>query len=385
MKKILIIVYTLAISIGVYAQVITPQPALPAFYNKLTFNSDMRFRLENDFNGITASGSEQDDRIRMRIRARFGFNYNFNEHFDFGMRIRTGNNLDQQSPHITLGSPGEFGTIPIGLDKAYIKYNSKNFFLWAGKNSFPFYTNNELFWDDDVNPEGVTVGYTSKSESGLEIKPTIGYYIVGSQGDFFGKDRSLTVGQLYIKKNVSTSAINVAAGFFAFNNLSNTPDGSGTYTLDYDIMTVAAKYTQKLKVPISIGVDLMMNFTDYSADSNITVNAMEDETLGYVINLEAGQLANKGNFLIGYYYSHIEKYSVVDYFAQDDWTRWGFDSAPGTRSSNFAGHEIRLGYALSPKNNLVFRAYFLEGIQQNYPDATLEKNSRIRLDWNIAF
>ncbi|HET8964150.1 MAG TPA: hypothetical protein VFM99_09645 [Chitinophagales bacterium] len=39
-------------------------------------------------------------------------------------------------------------------------------------------------------------------------------------------------------------------------------------------------------------------------------------------------------------------------------TRWSFDSAPGTKSSNFAGHEIRLGYAISPKNNLDFRVIY---------------------------
>ncbi len=54
-----------------------------------------------------------------------------------------------------------------------------------------------------------------------------------------------------------------------------------------------------------------------------------------------GGLGRRHEYQVSYTYAHIEDYAVVAFFAQDDWHRWG--SAGETRSSNFAGHEVRLG------------------------------------------
>ena len=97
------------------------------------------------------------------------------------------------------------------------------------------------------------------------------------------------------------------------------------------------------------------------------------------------QLKDKKNYMLGVYYAHIEKYSVVDYFAQDDWLRWGYSSASGTRSSNFDGVELRAGYAFGPKFNLLARTYLCNGIVANTPQSDIETADRFRLDLNIAF
>lgn len=386
MKKIFVyLVCNMACLFAIGQTTVTTAAPTESFWDKIKFQGDMRSRIEEDFNTTQTSGNTQDNRTRLRTRARFGFTYKYNDKLELGMRIRTGNPVDQQSPHINFGTPGEFATIPIGFDKAYIKFSSNHFWFWTGKNTFPFYTNNELFWDEDVSPEGITMGYNVKASKTLEIKPVIGLYFIATAGNPFGEDEELRAAQLHLKNTTDKSLVNVAVGYFGFNDLPNVPDGAGTYAINYNDVVTSIKYTQKLKIPVSIALDLMTNLTDYSSDSVIVANNLTDEKLGYVINLEVGQLANKNNFLIGYYYSHIEKYAVVDYFAQDDWTRWNFDNATGTRSSNFSGHEIRIGYALGPKNNLVFRTYFVKGIAENFPGATIETNSRVRLDWNIGF
>ncbi len=98
-----------------------------------------------------------------------------------------------------------------------------------------------------------------------------------------------------------------------------------------------------------------------------------------------GSIREKNQWLIAYIYAHIEKYAVVDYFAQDDWHRWGFSGATGTRSSNFVGHEIRLAYAIGHKFNIMLRTYFVEGIAKATPASQIEQANRIRLDINIGF
>lgn len=46
-----------------------------------------------------------------------------------------------------------------------------------------------------------------------------------------------------------------------------------------------------------------------------------DEKTGYVLGLNLGGLKQKKDWLVGYYYAHIEKFAVVARLAQDDWLR----------------------------------------------------------------
>jgi hypothetical protein len=102
-----------------------------------------------------------------------------------------------------------------------------------------------------------------------------------------------------------------------------------------------------------------------------------DETLGYVLSVQVGQLKKRNDWLFGYYYAHIETFAVNASYAQDDWIRFG--SATQTDSSDFEGHEIRLGYALSANINLLARLYLVEAI------TTPQDGNRFRVDLNWRF
>ena len=126
--------------------------------SKLSFEADFRFRIEQDWDSRKEDGSYREDRTRLRYRARVGAQYQLNEHYSFGLRIRTGNPKKQQDPQLTLGEGAEeFGTLSLGFEKAYFKFEKKGYILWLGKNSFPFEKNNELFWSDNVYPEGISL------------------------------------------------------------------------------------------------------------------------------------------------------------------------------------------------------------------------------------
>lgn len=102
-----------------------------------------------------------------------------------------------------------------------------------------------------------------------------------------------------------------------------------------------------------------------------------DETLGFVLSAQLGQLKDRHDWLVGYYYAYIETFSVNASYAQDDWVRFG--SGAQTDSSDFKGHEIRLGYALSKNINLLARLYLVDAI------TTGQDGSRFRLDLNWRF
>jgi hypothetical protein len=83
------------------------------------------------------------------------------------------------------------------------------------------------------------------------------------------------------------------------------------------------------------------------------------------------------DWLLGYYYAHIEILSVNASYAQDDWIRFG--SGTQTDASDFEGHEIRLGYALSANINLLARLYLVDAI------TTRQDGKRFRVDLNWRF
>ena len=89
-----------------------------------------------------------------------------------------------------------------------------------------------------------------------------------------------------------------------------------------------------------------------------------------------GKLKKPGDWLIGGYYSHIEKFAVVPNFAQDDWWRFG---SGHTDSSDLTGFELRFGYQIAPKMNIVARHYVTEMIKDD------KEADRFRLDLNVKF
>ena len=173
--------------------------------------------------------------------------------------------------------------------------------------------------------------------------------------------------------------ITAPAGLFAFKDNALTVD-TALADLDYNIWVFNAKAGVKgLPKPLSAGLDWMHNARRYSP-----ALYNRDQKDGFVASLLYGGLKAKGDWLAGYYFARIEKYAVVARFAQDDWLRWG--GVTDTRSSNFAGHELRLAYALGPSFNVVSRLYVVEGLRsETAASVDKEDGRRLRVDLNVAF
>lgn len=352
--------------------------------NKLKFYSDIRIRAEHDWDSKKSDGTFRNDRTRGRYRLRFGFNYNWSKYIQFGGRFRSGNPKDQQSPHIDFGSEMEPGAFKI--DKAFIQGDYDNFNWSLGKNSFPFWKQNELFWDDDVIPEGFALGYKIKIDD-TQIKPTVGGFLINSSSHYIGNDSKLLAGQVSVKTKFSDFNIELASGLFAFDKLPTQNDSLTINRLDYNIIHSGIKICYDLGIPLCFGFDHTINLTDYSKNAfkNIVIQELADENNSFVLTLKIGSLKDKYDWYLAYSYASVQKYSVVDYFAQDDWLRWDYGET-GARSSNFSGHEIRAAYSFGKGFNCVLRAYFVEAIKKmELSDESLETGNRLRLDFNIKF
>ncbi len=362
---------------------LSQRDSIPA--KKLTFSADTRLRLEYDWDRMTADGIMNADRARMRFRFRFGFDYQWSTSIRFGARMRSGDPEDQQSPHWTLGK--EFEVYSFKIDKVYIAGKHQSFWWWAGKNNYPFWKQNELFWDDDVVPEGFSCGLNLKLDEQLTLNPAGGLFISNSAGSFFDDDGLVYIGQLAGRQQLKYSTLNFASGIYLFHNINDLNQKPLDSKIDYNIWITSAQIHFKEKNSFKAGFDLIYNFKSLEEYAWITETNLENEKLAWVATLSFGELSDRGDLQLGYSYAHIPKYALVDYFAQDDWTSWSFpENTPGTRSSNFKGHEFQAAYAFGPSFNVVTRLYLVNGLKKNDTQAaSLESANRFRVDLNIGF
>ncbi len=348
---------------------------------KPTVHSDFRFRIEQDWNSKKGNGQLRDDRSRLRLRARVGVKYQINEYAETGIRIRTGNLNDQQGPHLTIGNNSKFGLYSLGFEKAYLNLTFKNSLLELGKFDFPFQKQDELFWNDNVFPEGISFKhFMHLGPLFPEVQLSLGHFIINSQNSSFSKDSYFQGVQLNLNSRYHTKTY---FSLYSFQNLSLIPD-QDTQQVSYLIFNIGSS-VRLLKSPLlTLGFDYYQNFNDYDSNEHIPTT-LKNEKTGISLSLKYGQLKQAGDYMCHIYLTSLEKYAIVDYFAQNDWARWDYSSynAFGSRLSNFEGMEIRIGYAVDQKLHLILRSYFVRQLRKE--DLFLETGSRIRLDFDVKF
>lgn len=343
----------------------------PFWLERISVAADFRTRLETDFNSQNAAGVERDDRTRLRIRARLGAAFE-TDGFSLGLRVRSGSDDSQQSPHITIADfdGNDTGDADFNLDRWYFSAHHDGWRATVGRMSLPLWKQNELLWDDDVTPAGVAAGRDIgnwKFDAGYFSLP------VGMQ-DFSG---NLAAGQILWSGSIGNWRVTGAGGIYVFDAESNDPDAarllSGNGFRDYTIWNPSIQLRNRaFGQPVTFGAELFYNGEDYGPEE-----PARDEDTGFVISARLGGTDQPGDWLAGYYYARIEELSVNNSFAQDDWVRWG--SATQTRASNFEGHELRFAMGLVKGLNIVARLYLVDAI------TTVEDGNRFRIDLNYSF
>lgn len=352
---------------------------------KLSFKGDIRFRIEQDWDSRKSDGTFREDRTRLRYRARLGVTYDYKDWLSLGVRIRTGDPKKQQDPHLTLGgNSNEFSSLPIAFEKLYVDFNHKWLSTWLGKNSFPFEKQNELFWSDNVNPEGVSISGLFKMNNKYiqSLKINTGHFIVTSNGSSIDSDGYFQ-GLQFVTSHWQNK-LKFFPSFYYFNNIPFIPDSNETFTLDYAIMHLGVKATIVSKPLISVGVDYLQNIKNYNQNNTIS-QEFSDQKKGIIANINLGELKKAGDWKIGFTYNYLERFAAVDYFAQNDWVRWDYSSQGSNdgRLTNFKGLEIMGGYSLNHNMNLKVRFFTVDQLIK-YGTKT-ETGNRIRLDYNFSF
>lgn len=350
--------------------------------SKLDLEMDYRFRVEHDWSSQKPDGTLRENRSRLRYRLRAGATYT-RKRYSVGLRVRTGDPGKQQDPQLTLGKGfEEFGTLPIGFEKAYFQYKLNTIRFWLGKNTYPFKKNNELFWSDNVFTEGIMMEKTISVSSTMldEIKLTGGHFIIASNNTTFKKDAYFQgIQTAIISKNEN---IVFFPSVYLFRNIPNIPDGAHSHLLDYTVLHFGARLRPLNRGRLSVDLDYYHNMEDYSENSHVS-GELSGQKTGYTFGIQYGSLQSQKDWLLKWTYAYLERYSILDYMAQNDWARWDYSSSnsPDGRLSNLRGIEAVAAYSLTDKVNLVLKYYL---VKQLVPYGTQrETGQRIRLDINI--
>lgn len=358
-------------------------PALAADAAKtsspLTFSGDIRLRFERDWDSQNGAGVTRADRNRLRARARLSLGYKFSDAWSLGARARTGNTASQQSPHLTFHSNDAVtDDLESAFDRYFVQFKQDGLTAWAGRNTTPFWQQNEMFWDEDVTPTGVALTHDGKFAAGNLTATAGAFGLPDGMNDLNG---TLIGGQLKYGQKYPDGQLTLAAGLYSFDgkrgatHLRNRNGVRG-----YLVGVLSAQWSHPLDtgLPLVLGADLIKNFEDYDATGALPFAARHaDETGGWVLSIAYGQTKNPGDWHFHWSYARIETLALNASYAQDDWARFG--SATQSDLTDIKGHELRYTYVITKTLNVQARLFLVDAI------TSIQDGKRFRVDLNWRF
>lgn len=373
---------------AVLATTPTVAPAEDGSTDPLRLFGDFRLRLEQDWDSLQGDGTKRDDRLRLRIRLRGGLEYHFDPNWSVKVQARSGPDLSQQSPHITIHDFDGGGTGPyeFNLDHWFVRYQNGGFEAWGGRNLPSFLHQDDLFIFDNVTYAGVGGSYTWDFDAN-SIYLSFNYVAlpVGMR-DFVGE---AVISQLAWQQRFEKSVFSVGLGYRFSNGDPDDPAGAtlltGNSGRDYREWSLQLQYrTELFGQPLLLGADVMHNAADYdNAPVGSFTNFHRNDVNGYVAEVLLGG-KEPGNWQFGYFYSRVEALASNSSYVQDDWVRWG--NANQVRATNLRGSELRVLYTLRENLNVFARLFFVDAVDLLEPgDNTKETGNRFRIEFNWSF
>jgi len=352
-------------------QVADTPPAVAAadWPNRVAFKGDVRYRHQQ-----TDDGSASADREEHLLRARLAVEAKVNDSIVAGIGIATSSAPgNPRGANVQLD--GEFSRKSLYLDLAYLDWTfAGNAHLIAGKMKMPFARPGQsLFWDNDINPEGIALTYGAGSMFGSVWNYWLEENVQSTATTTTTSDTKMYGLQLGNRFDFGGNTLVVAASYYDlaaaqgrrpfYNNVpnGNSLTATGALAYDFKVVNLGAEYNFKLRdVPFQVWADVARNL-DAVYDTAFTMGTM------------VGKASSPGTWETGLAYQLIEKDAL---FAQL------IDSDFGGGLSDAGGWVLRTGYA--PGRNWVLSATYFKSV--NNKDVGAEYDfERLMLDFNTRF
>jgi hypothetical protein len=354
--------------------------------SRLTFNGDLRFRLQRDVNGAYPVGTNNTaENDLSRIRARLGMTAKINDSLLGVLRLSTGNN--QYSANATLGQgsasgTGFFARKPFLLDYAYFDYKvlgMENMDLLLGKSPMSFWTPGKtaLVWNPDSTFEGFQ--YKWAVDMGGSLKPWVvanyaaildrinqgGNATAGASGNASTTDgNDVTIAGLQVGTTWQTESnwLTGAVGYYSYSNIKGLPssttgltNGNNGNTLNYNLtnaafnnsIDAAGNFINAYKL-LNIGAEYGMNFS--FAPATLFADYVQNsepgsENKGMLVGAKLGALKAPGTWYVMYDYRDNRKDATLAAYADPVFLNGGTD---------VFGSQVQLGYQGWTNAALVF-------------------------------
>ena len=341
----------------------------------LSFAGDLRYRYEMfDVQYVDR------DRERDRIRARFNANFRVSDTITGQLGISTGS-TDPRSGNQTLTDQN--ARKDFDLDVAYVTWApNAQLKITAGKQRYSWTRTGSLFYDNDVNPEGVSVNYaTGNFFAGAfydwlaERALSFGNVTTGTNTDSimfggqvgyripFSDSVKLTLGATYM----DFDGVQGYNPFFGGNSFGNTTvvgtnngcsrtlaAGTACLASDFNIIEASADLTA------SVGGKPLRFFLDYANNMEAEINATAGDKLdtAYAAGITYGAAsAAKGTWEAGLLYQQVEKDALFGQLLDSDF---------GDGNTDTKGFVFRGAYTIA-RNWTLNATLFLNELANDVP------------------
>jgi len=347
----------------------------------LNFTGDLRYRNESfDVQYV------DHDRNRDRIRARLNANFRVNDTITGQFAITTGAD-DPRSGNQTLD--GQNSRKAFGLDLAYVTWApNADWKITGGKQKYPWQRTASYFFDNDVNPEGLSANFTKGNffagafydwlaERALSFGSPTGTntdsIMFGAQVGYripISDTVKLTLAGTYFDFD-GVQGYNPLFGGSSFGNTTTTSAAvcnrtlaAGTACLlsDYDIVEVFADMTA------SVGGKPLRFFVDGAKNTAAEINPVAGEKLdtAYSAGITYGAAgAAKGTWELGLIWQKTEKDALFGQLLDSDF---------GDGNTDVSGFVLRGGYSVA-RNWTLNATLFMNELSNDVPQTVTVFNT----------
>ncbi|HEX7114368.1 MAG TPA: putative porin [Steroidobacter sp.] len=356
--------------------------------SRVSIKGDFRYRHEQiGDDALTSAGVSAADRERDRIRARVNLQAKATDAITVGVGIATTEGGDPRGSNQTLD--GTFSRKSFDLDLAYLDWKFSRFgLLTAGKMKQPFpRPGQSLFWDGDVNPEGLAVSFERgmwfggaynfwvDEVSGPETALTADAHLAGAHvgARIPVGDSTLMLGAHYYDLGAGQGRrgllFNCSATSNACANGNTTigPAGEGVLAHDFEVAEVYAEISLTAgTLPLQVWADLAQNQAPVDLDT------------AWAAGIRLGAAGDYRTWELGALYQVVEKDAL---FAQV------IDSDFAGGVSDSKGWVLRAGYA-PVRNWLLNASYYINEVNVDVANSAGQRNvdyERLQLDLNVKF
>jgi hypothetical protein len=387
---------------------------LPKWLDMISPFGDLRIREEGFY------AQDLNARNRARLRARIGLNVNPTNEVGATVRIASGNPDDPISTNQSFERT--FTRKSINLDQAYLTVKpGKTFGLepgWGsvtgGKFGVNAYRTSELVFDDDLSPEGATetLNLIEHREDVLRSLKVNAFQWVVDEVAGAG-DPWMIGGQIVSEVAIPDGPkLTVALADYSYQSLDKV---ASKY-----LEKTSSSYNSQLANSNALTKNADGKITGFASNFNI-VNGGGELNFGNVLGYSAGlfgevayntqadsdgtgfatgvgfgnsgrdwyhnSLKNPGEWAIAYTYQRVGKDAVPAIFSYSD---IDYVTSSGTQkgSTNVQASILRFDYVLFPNFQLTAKAHFINALDRNESNATLDGNAtlvRTQLDAVLKF